>query len=41
LFEGVLASLVLAERELDSKAELHAAAAPTFAALERGRSFRS
>jgi CYTH domain-containing protein len=34
VFEGALAGLVLAEREFDSEAELHAAAAPSFAALE-------
>jgi CYTH domain-containing protein len=34
LFEGALAGLVLAEREFDSEAELSAAAAPAFAALE-------
>lgn len=34
VFEGALAGLVLAEREFDSEPELHAAAVPTFAALE-------
>jgi CYTH domain-containing protein len=34
VFEGALAGLVLAEREFDSEAELHAAPAPAFAALE-------
>jgi CYTH domain-containing protein len=34
LFEGALTGLVLAEREFDSEAELHAAPVPTFAALE-------
>jgi CYTH domain-containing protein len=34
VFEGALAGLVLAEREFDSDADLHAAAPPAFAALE-------
>ena len=34
VFEGALAGLVLSEREFESEAELHAAAPPSFAALE-------
>jgi CYTH domain-containing protein len=34
VFEGALGGLVLAEREFDSNAELHAAAPPAFATLE-------